>query len=238
MLWHPWAHKTGPAERSSHDLQRQILAALVRVAALEVGVPPTGEAAAPGALTIGRYATPGAYAQVGGATTTMSPTTLTLFYYPFFLASRTRFDRIGVRVSTTGGATSRTRLGVCTNVGGVPTAWRHRTAELNSGTSASDVQETIDLTLDRGAYFFAFRQSPVAVTSSYAVADVAAATAHAAAGVHAGSAGSLLSPANFPAARIAATAMDDPPPAPDTFDTTFGDLWASLIKLRVLSYPS
>jgi len=236
MLWHPWAHKTGPAERSSHDLQRQIEAALVRVAALEVGVPPAGEGAAPGARTIGRYATPGAYVQ-GNTQTTISPTTLTLYYYPFFLAVRTRFDRIGVRVSTTGGASSRTRLGICTNVGGVPTAWRHRTAELNSGASGTDVEETIDLTLDRGAYFFAFRQSPIAVTSSYVVHDPSNAAVHAAAGVHAGSAAGLTNTPLFPAARIAATAMDDPPPAPDTFDTN-GDLWASLIKLRVLSYPS
>jgi len=107
-------------------------------------------------ITTGRYYFSAEWGSASSAAVTKD---LLIACPPIIIPARTTFTRIGVRV-VTGVASSAVRFGIYKMENGVPTTKIYGSASATATTSNNvDVEDTISVTLEAGAYFLAYQNT-------------------------------------------------------------------------------
>jgi hypothetical protein len=107
-------------------------------------------------ITTGRYYFSAEWGSASSAAVTKD---LLIACPPIIIPARTTFTRIGVRV-VTGVASSAVRFGIYKMENGVPTTKIYGSASATATTANNtDVEDTISVTLEAGAYFLAYQNT-------------------------------------------------------------------------------
>jgi len=215
VLWFPWA-RTGPAERSSQDLQRQIETIagtpptdlLARIVALEAIVG-SGVGFELGKVTTPQLVTPGWIGTTPSGAGSIAPPAGLVHYIPIRVFTSQTFDMLSCYVDLLD-AGDTLMMALYASSAGLPTTRLEVSGAISTGTTGEKTYTFgAPRVLAAGLYFLGFRQTALAGIRSHFPAGGGFCSMGGVSGISAAGGGSPGSPV----LTVTAT-LDDPAAAP------------------------